>query len=231
LFRSAAAAYGSQVVGVVLTGSLDDGTAGLLAIKRLGGIAIVQDPRDAFFPSMPLHALRHVDVDYKLPVSEIGPLITRLAYESVDNKGVYQVPEEMEIEMDMSEMDMNTLNNGKYIGTPSIFSCPECGGVLWEIQDGELERYRCRVGHAFSIESMMVAQSEGVEEALWAALKTLEESVSLSRRLAEQARGRGHDWLAQRFEERLHDAQQRAEVIRSILSKDKTLPSTDMAFG
>jgi len=231
LFRSAAAVYGPRVVGVVLTGSLDDGTAGLLAIKRLGGVAIVQDPEEALYPSMPLHALRHVHVDYKLPVSEIGSLITRLANESVDKEEVYHVPEEMEIEMRIAEVSMNALNNGKQAGTPSAFSCPECGGVLWEIQDGELARFRCRVGHAYSIESMMAAQSERVEEALWAALKTLEESVSLSRRLGDQARQRGQDWLAQRFEERLSDAQQRAEVIRAALFKDKTLPSIDMAFG
>ena len=229
LFRSAAAAYGPRVVGVVLTGSLDDGTAGLLAIKRLGGVAIVQDPEDALYPSMPLNALRHVNVDYKLPVSEIGPLITHLAYEPVDKEGAYHVPEEMEIEMRIAEMNMNALNNGEHAGTPSVFSCPECGGVLWEIKDGELARFRCRVGHAYSIESMMAAQSERVEEALWAALKTLEESVSLSRRLADQARERGQDWLAQRFEEKLQDAQQRAEMIRSALFKDKTLPSADMA--
>ena len=229
LFRSAAAAYGPRVVGVILTGSLDDGTAGLLAIKRLGGVAIVQDPADALYPSMPLNALGHVNVDYKLPVSEMGPLITHLAYEPVDKEGAYHVPEEMEIEMRIAEMNMNALNNGEYAGTPSVFSCPECGGVLWEIQDGGLVRFRCRVGHAYSIESMTAAQSERVEEALWTALKTLEESVSLSRRLAHQARERGQDWLAQRFEEKLRDAEQRAEMIRSVLFRDKELPTTDMA--
>jgi two-component system chemotaxis response regulator CheB len=231
LFRSASVAYGPRVVGVVLTGSLDDGTAGLVAIKRVGGIAVVQDPNEAFYPGMPLNALEHVHVDYKLPISKIGPLITRLAYEPVDKEGAYNVPEDMEIEMKLTEIDMNALDNGKHAGTPSVFSCPECRGVLWEIQDGELVRYRCRVGHAFSLESMMAAQSEGVEEALWAALKTLEESVSLSRRLGDQARQRGQDRLAQRFEEKLQNAEQRAEMIRSVLFGDKTLPTTDMAYG
>ena len=229
LFRSAAAAYGPRVVGVILTGALDDGTAGLLAIKRLGGVAIVQDPREAFYPSMPLNALEHVKVDYKLPLSEIGPLIARLATKPMEKEGDYIVPEDMELEVRMAEMDMDMLNNGKHAGTPSVFSCPECGGVLWEIKDDELTRYRCRVGHAFSTESMMAAQSESVEEALWAALKTLEESASLSRRLAQQARERHQDWLAQRFEEKVRDAQQRAELISSALSRDKTLPTTDMA--
>lgn len=229
LFRSAATIYGPRVVGVVLTGSLDDGTAGLLAIKRLGGVAIVQDPKEALYPSMPLSALNHVDIDYKLPLLEIAPLLVRLASEPVHGQGDYLVPDDMELEVKMAEMNLEALNNGEYVGTPSVFSCPECGGVLWEIRDKELMRYRCRVGHAFSIESMMAAQAEGVEEALWAALKTLEESVSLSRRLAKQARERGQNWLAQRFEEKMRDAQQRAELIRSALFKDKMLPTTDMA--
>ncbi len=228
LFRSAAIAYGPKVVGVVLTGSLDDGTAGLRAIKRLGGVAIVQDPEEALYPSMPLSALEHVAIDYKLPVSAIGPLIVSLTRKPVDREGDYPVPEDMEIEMRMAEMDISTLDGNMKVGTPSAFSCPECGGVLWEIRDGDLMRFRCRVGHAFSIESMMAAQSEGVEEALWAALKTLEESVNLSRRLEDKARKRGQGWLAQRFREKLQDAEQRAEVIQSILFKDKRLPMVDM---
>jgi two-component system, chemotaxis family, protein-glutamate methylesterase/glutaminase len=228
LFRSAAIAYGPKVVGVVLTGSLDDGTAGLRAIKRVGGVAVVQDPDEALYPSMPLSALQHVAVDYKLPVSAIGPLIVSLIREPVAKEGEYSVPEDMEIEVRMAEMDISTLDGHMKVGTPSVFSCPECGGVLWEIRDEDLVRFRCRVGHAFSIESMMAAQSEGVEEALWAALKTLEESVSLSRRLQVQARERGQDWLAGRFKERLQDAEQRAEVIRLVLFKDKTLPMVDM---
>jgi len=228
LFRSAAIAYGPKVVGVVLTGSLDDGTAGLRAIKRLGGVAIVQDPEEALYPSMPLSALEHVAIDYKLPVSAIGPLIVSLTRKPVDREGDYPVPEDMEIEMRMAEMDISTLDGNMKVGTPSAFSCPECGGVLWEIRDGDLMRFRCRVGHAFSIESIMAAQSEGVEEALWAALKTLEESVNLSRHLEDKARKRGQDWLAQRFREKLQDAEQRAEVIQSILFKDKRLPMVDM---
>jgi two-component system, chemotaxis family, protein-glutamate methylesterase/glutaminase len=228
LFRTAAAAYGPKVVGVVLTGSLDDGTAGLLAIKRLGGVAIVQDPDEALYPSMPFSALEHVAVDYKLPVSAIGPLLVTLTREPMDKEGDYFVPEDMEIEVKMAEMDISTLDGNMKVGTPSVFSCPECGGVLWEIRDGDLVRFRCRVGHAYSIESMMAAQSEGVEEALWAALKTLEESVNLSRRLEDKARKRGQDWLAQRFKEKLQDAEQRAKVIQSVLFKDKTLPMVDM---
>ncbi|HZU68462.1 MAG TPA: chemotaxis protein CheB [Ktedonobacteraceae bacterium] len=227
LFRSAAVAYGARVVGVILTGSLDDGTAGLLAIKRLGGVAIVQDPREALYPSMPLNALRHVAVDYTLPLSEMAPLIARLASKPIAREGLHSVPEDMELEVKMAEMNMDAFN-GNPAGTPSVFSCPECGGVLWEIKDGELTRYRCRVGHAFSTESIMAAQAEQVEDALWAALKTLEESANLSRNLAQQARERGQDWLVQRFEQRVREAEHRAGLIRSALFRNKVQTTMDV---
>jgi two-component system chemotaxis response regulator CheB len=130
LFRSAAVAYGPRVVGVVLTGSLDDGTAGLVAIKRVGGIAVVQDPNEAFYPSMPLHALEHVHVDYKLPLSEIGPLIAQLASEPMAREEVNHVPEDMEVELKLTEMNVDALNHAKHAGTPSAFSCPECRDSL-----------------------------------------------------------------------------------------------------
>ncbi|MBV9691033.1 MAG: chemotaxis protein CheB [Ktedonobacteraceae bacterium] len=219
LFRSAALAYGPRVIGVILTGSLDDGTAGLLAVKRRGGLAVVQDPDDALYSSMPRSALTHVNADYILPVTNIGPLLARLAREPAAEEGAYPVPEDMELETKMAEMDRSAMNNGAPGGTPSVFSCPECGGVLWELQDGDLLRFRCRVGHAYSVDTVLAGQSEVVEEALWVALKTLEESISLSRRMAVDAHKRGKDWLAKRFEEKLQQTEQHATLIRQVLLK------------
>lgn len=221
LFRSAAQAYGPRVVGVVLTGALDDGTAGLIAVKRRGGIAVVQDPDEAMYPSMPFSALANAEVDYRLPLAGIGPLLARLAREGVEEAG-YPLSKDMEMEMKLTEMDLDTLYNGERAGRPSAFSCPECGGVLWELEDGDLLRFRCRVGHAFSVESMLDEQSEVLEEALWAALKTLEENMSLSRRLADQARKRSHDLVADRFEEKVWEAERHATVIRQLLLKGQT---------
>jgi two-component system chemotaxis response regulator CheB len=226
LFRSAALSYGPRVTGVILTGALDDGTAGLLAVKRRGGIAIVQDPNEAFYSSMPLSALENVEVDYTLPLASIGPLLGGLAQEPAKEKGGYPVSEDMEEETKLTEMDTSIIHTGGHIGTPSAFSCPECGGVLWEIQDGDLLRFRCRVGHAFSIESVLAEQAEALEEALWVALKTLQESADLSQRLAQQARKRGQEWLAKRFDEKLHEAEQRTELIKRVLLKDK--PTADI---
>jgi two-component system chemotaxis response regulator CheB len=218
LFRSAAEAYGPRVVGVVLTGGLDDGTAGLLAVKRRGGLAVVQDPEEALYSSMPLSALTHVEVDYRLPLSGIGPLLVRLAGEQAED-GEY--PLSKDIEMKSTKMNPDTLHNEERAGKLSAFSCPECGGVLSEIEDGGLLRFRCRVGHAFSVESILAEQSEVLEEALWAALKTLEESMNLSLRLSGQAHERGHDLVAKRFEEKVQEAERHAIVIRQLLLKSK----------
>jgi CheB methylesterase len=115
--------------------------------------------------------------------------------------------------------------DGERAGRPSVFSCPECGGVLWELEDGDLLRFRCRVGHAFSLETMQAEQSRAVEEALWTALKTLEESMSLSERMADHAHSQGREWLAHRFEEKQHEAEQHAHQIRNLLMNgEKVVP-------
>ena len=134
--------------------------------------------------------------------------------------------EDTEKETQLAQIDTAMMHNNEHMGAPSAFSCPECGGVLWEIQDGDLLRFRCRVGHAFSIESVLAEQAEALEEALWVALKTLQESADLSQRLAQQARKRGQEWLAKRFDEKLHEAGQRTELIKRVLLKDK--PTADI---
>ena len=219
LFRSAARTYGTRVVGVVLTGSMDDGTAGLLAIKRRGGVTVVQDPRDALFSSMPQSAIAHVEVDHVVPLSGIGPLLVQLTYEQAAAQERYPISKVMEMETKLAAMDTPIEQDGEHVGTPSVFSCPECGGVLWEVHDGNLLRFRCRVGHAYSVDSILAGQTEAVEEALWTALKTLEESASFSRRLAMDARKGGKEWLAKRFDEKVQKAEQHAAVIRQVLAK------------
>ncbi len=220
LFRAAASEYGSRVVGVILSGALDDGSAGLMAIKRSGGIAIVQDPHEAMYPSMPYSAQSHVAVDYTLPVAEIGALLGSLAREdSPQEKGEYPMSLNFEQEVRKAELNANEMAAAEQIGKSSVFSCPDCGGVLWEIQDGDMLRFRCRVGHAYSVESVLAGQDEALEDALWVALKTLEESADLSRRMAKQAHERGSDWLARRFDARLKSVNQRIEVLRKVLLK------------
>jgi two-component system chemotaxis response regulator CheB len=215
LFRSAAREYATRVIGVVLSGALDDGTAGLLAIKSRGGIAVVQDPADALYTGMPGNALEHVQVDHVAATTSMGKLLARLIADPPEAPAD-QAPSGVQREVAMVGFSLEALE-GHHPGRPSGFSCPDCNGVLWQIQDGGLERYRCRVGHAWSPESLLTQQSEALEAALWVALRSLEERAALARRLAEPARDRGHRITAARFGEQASEAQNAARVVRDLL--------------
>ncbi|MGI8588356.1 MAG: chemotaxis protein CheB [Chloroflexia bacterium] len=224
LFRTAARVYGPRVIGVVLTGALDDGTAGLQAIKQRGGIAVVQDPDEAMYPSMPRSAQAHVDVDYCLPMAEIGGLLAKLAKEPAPDEADYPVPYNMDIESQIARADMDLFNDSEVPGTPSPFSCPECHGTLWELKDGEMVRYRCRVGHTFSAESMMAQHNESLEDTLWAALRALEESAALARRMARSSAERGHDRLRVQYEKKAAERERQANTLGPLLvNRDASL--------
>lgn len=216
LFRSAARAYGPRVIGVVLTGTLDDGTAGLQAVKRRGGLAVVQDPEDALFASMPRAAIEGVRVDHVAPLAEIGPTLDRLAHQAAPAESKTPVTPDLEDEVKVAEFDINHLE-GRREGKPSGYACPDCKGVLWEVEEDDLLRFRCRVGHAFSPESLLASQSDALEDALWTALRALEESAALAERLSERAGGRGHGLAADRFARQASDAHHRAATIREAL--------------
>lgn len=219
LFRSAAVAYGPRVTGVVLTGALDDGTAGIVAIKRRGGVAVVQDPDDALFPGMPQSVLERTKVDYCIPLLEIPTLLARVVGGeiSAEEEGAYPVPDNMEMEDRMTRVDSRTPENVEKLGHPSGFTCPECEGPLWEMRDEEVLRFRCRVGHAYTAGSMLAGNSEALEGAMWNALNTLEESTQLSQRLAADSRARGQEHAAARFEERARKTKGQAGLIRQAL--------------
>jgi two-component system chemotaxis response regulator CheB len=207
LFRSAARAYGPRVVGIVLTGALDDGTAGLVAVKRSGGVAVVQDPDDALYSSMPRSALEYVDVDHCVPLAKIPALVAALTTAPPpgaaerERKGAPHMPSDDPYEK----------------APPSAFTCPDCHGTLWEAREGELLRYQCRVGHAYSAESMVAAHDDAVEQALWAALRSLEESADLAGRMAGRARERGSPHVAGRFEARRAETDRHVVALRGLL--------------
>ena len=228
-FRTAARAYGPRVVGVVLSGALDDGTAGLAAIKERGGITVVQDPGDALFPDMPRNAMEAVKIDYCLPTREIASLLVRLALEPVKEEAAPPVSEQMQKESEIEAIDMDTIEDEEKPGTPSVFGCPECGGVLWELQDAELLRFRCRVGHAYGAEGLFAAQSESLDTALWSAFRALEENATLCRRLAKQARKNQRSKSAKLFDERAEAAEQQADAIRQVLLTEKNDNPVDTA--
>ena len=226
MFRTAARYYGARAVGVILSGTLDDGTAGLVAIKKQGGIAIAQDPDEALYSGMPLSAIENTEVDYVATISEIASILTRLASEAVE-EGDEPVSEDMELESDISELEFDALHVEKRPGTPSRFTCPECSGVLWEIDDENFMRFRCRVGHAYSSETLLAEQSDAVEAAMWAALRALEENVSLMHRLSRRMRERGYESTAVRYEEQARDADRRAEVLRQTLITRPAIDSVE----
>lgn len=217
LFRTAALNYGPRVVGIVLSGTLDDGTAGLLAIKQRGGVAIVQDPNEALYSGMPTSAIENVAVDHILPVSGMGAILVKLAQQPVEIAGTQTVPSDMENEAEMAELDFGAIQSSEHPGTPSPFGCPECGGVLWELNEGKLLRFRCRTGHAYSVGSLLAEQSEAQEEALWKALRALEEKASLVERLAKRAKERNQTISAKRFGQESQELQQRAFLVRQLL--------------
>ena len=229
LFRSAARAYGPRVQGVVLTGTLDDGTAGLQAIKMRGGIALAQDPEEALFASMPRSAIENVPVDYVLPLAPLAETLVRLAHEPalerrdpVPTETETETETDIETETGVAEFDMAALETPRE-GNPSTYACPDCHGVLWEVLDGDLLRFRCRVGHAFSPETLLATRSENLEGALWTALRALEESAALADRLKGRANQRGHALAAEQFGEQSRDALQRAAIIRQALIRGQII--------
>ena len=214
LFRTAARSYGSRVVGVVLSGNLNDGTAGLIRIKRMGGTAIVQSLETSLYAGMPRSAMEHVEVDYALAPEDMAACIAELAHQRID------VPEVSMLDPIASTGEQDEVaiyDRQTQPGIPSTMSCPECHGVLWEIREGELVRFRCRVGHAYNDEALLVHQAENLEAALWTALRALEEHTALARRLAVRAQTRGHNQSASTFTEQAMDAEHHASVIRNVL--------------
>ncbi len=199
-FRSASQAYGSRLIGVVLTGHLDDGALGLAEIKKRGGLAVVQDPDDAFAPSMPLSAIENAEVDFTLPAAEIGPKLAELATAEVEEgpKMIRQSRQRLE-------------------ATGQPYSCPECDGVLQEMREGEMVRFRCRVGHVYSPESLHADMNVAVEKALWAAIRTLEEHAEFSDRLASRSERNSHARLASRFSKKASASREGARVLRELL--------------
>jgi two-component system chemotaxis response regulator CheB len=221
LFRSAAVTYRERVAGVVLTGALDDGTAGLIAIKRAGGLAIVQNPEDAQQPGMPTSALRNVDVDHVVRLPELAPLLNAVARSPVAARGDggsrRRRPALAEAEEAFSSMDTDAMETDVHPGKPSVFSCPECSGALWELEESGLLRFRCRVGHAYTADHLAVEQYERLEQALWVALRSLEENVSLLETLVQRARDRGDHTTAERHEEDAEHRRSSAQTIRDLL--------------
>ena len=227
LFRSAANAYGPRVVGVVLTGALDCGTSGLLAIKERGGLAVVQDPDEAFCPDMPRSALEFVPVDHRTRLAEMGALLVKLVSAPLASVKAPTPSPRLKEEVQVMAKGPVEHQELQEVGHPSSFSCPDCGGVLFELDDHGLLRYRCRTGHGYTAKALTVSQQSALDGALWAALRALEESASLSRRMARRAHERNHTHSARRYEERARATQEQAELVRRLVLDSPSKPPAE----
>ncbi|KAA9153894.1 chemotaxis protein CheB [Amycolatopsis acidicola] len=225
LFRSAAQAHGDGVIGVVLSGSLDDGSAGLASIKSRGGLALVQDPGDALYPGMPESALARVAVDQVLSANEMGAVLGGLVREPTNGgSGPPSRLEEVEDRIARAESAIGIgIPEVVDVSQPSGLACPDCHGVLFTVDELH-SRYRCRVGHAWTAQALLEQQSKDVEHALWAALRALEEKRDLARRMSRNAREHGFGYVAERYTRHHDEASGAADTLRRYLLGGSLLP-------
>jgi two-component system chemotaxis response regulator CheB len=212
LFRSAARSYGPAAIAVLLSGNLDDGAAGLFAVRTWGGLAIVQDPNDAEVPEMPQRALDYAGADYVLTLNQIASKVVELSDSRklvMKNSRRGASPrDEVRSNEEVSYIDESN-------GNPSVFACPECHGVLWAVKDGKLVRYRCRVGHGYTESSLKGELDYASERALWAAMRALEENAAMTRRMIDSNhRSKG---LVERLEEQAKADTENAHLIRKMI--------------
>jgi two-component system chemotaxis response regulator CheB len=218
MFRTAARAYRSRVAAIVLSGMLDDGSAGLMAVRAAGGLGIAQDPAEALSTEMPSRAIEYAGADYVLPIQEIASLIVTLADESLPTGSTpaeAAMPQRKANKKDKADLQKDA--NEQKEGTPSTFACPECRGVLWEVEEGKLLRFRCRVGHAYTAAALEL--SETAENALWVSLRTLEEKAALLRRMAAKTSPR----IAASYNDQAKEYDAHAQTIRSLLIENQEL--------
>lgn len=215
LFRSVALSHGPGVIGVVLTGQLDDGTAGLQAIKQRGGSAIVQDPADAAEPGMPTSALRHVDVDHCVPLPLIPMLIETLASQPL-KPAMEATDSNLQHEVDLANGAGNPVEHLQAVGRPSPFACPDCHGGLWQLLDSRPPRYRCHTGHAFTERSLRQALAGTSDEAVWNAMRALQERQILYEHMAQLNVVAGDSEAAEPLLATAKELKRQVEVLREL---------------
>jgi two-component system chemotaxis response regulator CheB len=222
LFRSAAVAFTTNVIGIILTGYLDDGTAGMIAIKRCGGTCIVQDPADAEYPDMPQNAINQMEPDYCLPLLEMGGLLYQLIGKKPEKQKA-SIPADILIETKIAKRVLSDLPAVNALGDQVPFNCPGCGGVLWKIDEGSTMRYRCHTGHAYTSASLLAEQTMQIEETMWTALRMFEERRNLMITIAKEQKGAA----AKSALERANISQVHIDRIKAILLADDKGTASD----
>ncbi|HET8859975.1 chemotaxis protein CheB [Marivirga sp.] len=230
LFRSAAVAFGAGVIGILLTGYLDDGTSGMKAIKKCGGICIVQDPEEAEYPDMPRNALNNIKVDYCLPIAEMGSLLSKIIPKRLSqidkkgNKGKKAIPDDVLTEAKIAERVLSDLSSANKLGDQVPFNCPGCGGVLWKVGKDDDLRFRCHTGHAYTSAFLLAEQTNKIEETMWTALRMFEENKNLLTEMVRGKQGVG----SKTAKERVKTTQVHIDRIRAILKTGENVGGDDM---
>lgn len=218
MFRAAAYCFGPRVIGVILSGWLDDGTAGLRVVRERGGAAIVQHPDDAFAASMPLNAIKRVEIDHILAARDIGPMLVQLINTPAAQEVKHPVPEEMELEVKIAKGDKALESGILKWGTPSIYTCPECHGVLLQRDEENSIRYRCHTGHAYSADSLLAEFSVKTEETLWIAIRALEEDALFMRGLARHSAEHHNGSNSESWRKKADKVLERVNLVRKALT-------------
>lgn len=219
LFRSAAAAYDSRTIGVILSGLLQDGTSGMLAIKRSGGTCIVQDPNEAEYPDMPLNVLNNMEVDFCVPLEEIGAILEEKSKNGT-GKSV-EIPDDVKAEAATAERVAVGFENVKPLGKQSDYTCPDCGGSMWEMVNDSIVRYRCYTGHVFSANELLIRQSQQLENTLWASLRMMEERKNLLDKMSKEEETKGWKQSASHKRDRANELLTHINKLKEILLEAK----------
>ena len=228
LFRTAAAAYDGRTIGVVLSGLLDDGTAGMLAIKRCGGITIVQDPNEAEYPNMPLSVLNSMDVDESISLGEIGLRIND--YSENPRESISEIPEDIKFEAEINEKLIVDINAVRALGQHSVFTCPDCGGGLWEVKNGRLSHYRCYIGHSYTERDLLQKQGESLEGAVWVAIRMMEERRKLLTKLEDSTMQKGFKSMATEHRLKRQELDEYIDRLKGLLfAMQRSVSSEDSA--
>lgn len=216
LFRSAAVAYSSHSIGIILSGLLDDGTSGMWAIKRSGGTCVVQDPNQAEYPDMPLSVINNMEVDYVASLEEIGPLIAEIVKLKKGRKKA--APKDVIAESKIAEQTAAGLDDVKKLAVEqSLFACPDCGGGLWEAKNDIIKRYRCHIGHAYTERDLVLKQSEAAGSTLWVALRMMEERKHLLKKMEVDYKQKGYKSLSSNNIEKQGEMTRHIDKLKEIL--------------
>ncbi|HVE60703.1 MAG TPA: chemotaxis protein CheB [Chitinophagaceae bacterium] len=215
LFRSAAVAYSSHTIGIILSGLLDDGTSGMWAIKRSGGTCIVQDPNQAEYPDMPLSVIDNMEADHVTTLDAIGPLIAEIVKHKKGRKK--PVPKDVIAESKIAETTAVGIEVIEKLADTSVFACPDCGGNLWTMKDEAVKRYRCHIGHAYTERDLVLKQTEVAGSTLWAALRMMEERKHLLKKMEGEYKKKGYKSLSANNAEKQVEMTHHIEKLKEIL--------------